>query len=47
VVASGTPPWIEARRRGDHLSEAEDQEKRREFYAFIGDFLATALRDSG
>jgi hypothetical protein len=43
VIASGTPPWIEARRRGEHLSEEVDAEQRRQFYAFIGDFLAEAL----
>ena len=46
VVASGTPPWIEARRRGEHLSDQADAEQRREFYAFIGEFLAEALRQS-
>jgi hypothetical protein len=45
VVASGTPPWIEARRRGRALSKFEDAEQRREFYAFIVNYLAQALRE--
>lgn len=44
VVASGTPPWIEARRRGQALSAEADAQQRREFYAFIVDFLAEAMR---
>ena len=47
VIASGTPPWIEARRRGLALTEAEDSAQRRQFYAFIGDFLADALAAPG
>jgi hypothetical protein len=43
VVASGIPPWIEARRRGEQLSGEDDAEQRRQFYAFIGDFLSEAL----
>jgi hypothetical protein len=46
VVASGTPPWIEARRRGQELSKQADAEQRRMFYAFIVDFLAKALREA-
>lgn len=46
VVASGTPPWIEARRRGERLSDEEDAEQRRQFYAFIGDYLTQALQQS-
>jgi hypothetical protein len=45
VVASGTPPWIESRRRGQVLSDAEDADQRRDFYAFIVNFLAQALRE--
>ncbi len=45
VVASGIPPWIESRRRGHALSAADDAEQRREFYAFIVNFLAKALRE--
>ena len=47
VVASGTPPWIEARRRGEQLTEDEDREQRRQFYAFIGDYLTSALPQPG
>ncbi|MHB8718196.1 MAG: hypothetical protein ACYDAC_04785 [Candidatus Dormibacteria bacterium] len=43
VVASGTPPWIEARRRGVVLSEDVDRAQRREFYGFLENFLAEAL----
>lgn len=45
VVASGTPPWIEARRRGQALTRFEDAEQRREFYGFIVNYLARALRE--
>jgi hypothetical protein len=45
VVATGTPPWIEARRRGQTLSKQADIEQRREFYAFIVNYLAQALRE--
>lgn len=45
VVARGTPPWIEARRRGEHLSDEEDHERRRQFYEFIGDYLDSALQE--
>ncbi|HEX4755674.1 MAG TPA: hypothetical protein VH661_07970 [Candidatus Dormibacteraeota bacterium] len=45
VVATGTPPWIEARRRGQTLTKQQDAEQRREFYAFIVDYLAQALRE--
>jgi hypothetical protein len=45
VVATGTPPWIEARRRGETLSKPADAEQRREFYAFIVNFLAQAVRE--
>ncbi|HEX4580166.1 MAG TPA: hypothetical protein VH498_09220 [Candidatus Dormibacteraeota bacterium] len=44
VVASGVPPWIESRRRGQARSGEEDAQQRREFYAFIVNFLAEALR---
>ena len=44
LVASGMPPWIEARRRGEQLSDEQDAEQRRQFYAFIGDFLGEALQ---
>lgn len=44
VLASGVPPWIEARRRGEQLTDQEDAEQRRQFYSFIGDFLAEALQ---
>lgn len=43
VVASGTPPWIDARRRGVHLSEEDDTAQRREFYGFLENFLSEAL----
>jgi hypothetical protein len=44
VVASGTPPWIEARRLGQHVTEEEDRERRRHFYTFLEEFLAEAIR---
>jgi hypothetical protein len=47
VVATGTPPWIEARRRGQTLGKQEDAEQRREFYSFIVNYLAQALREKG
>ena len=43
VVASGVPPWIDARRRGVALSEDDDAAQRRQFYAFLENFLAGAL----
>lgn len=43
VVASGMPPWIEARRRGVRLTDEQDAEQRREFYTFLENFLAQAL----
>jgi hypothetical protein len=44
VVASGTPPWIEARRNGHQLSDDEDREQRRAFYAFLENYLKDAVR---
>ena len=43
VLASGTPPWIEARRNGQHLTEEEDREQRRSFYGFLENFLRDAV----
>jgi hypothetical protein len=47
VIASGTPPWIESRRLGTVLSEDEDREQRRSFYAFLEEYLRNALRQLG
>ena len=44
VLASGVPPWIEARRLGKKLSEDEDREQRRSFYAFLEQYLTDAIR---
>jgi hypothetical protein len=44
VLASGTPPWIEARRLGRQVTAAEDQEQRRNFYTFLEEFLTEAIR---
>jgi hypothetical protein len=44
VLASGTPPWIEARRLGQHVSEEEDREQRRNFYTFLEEYLTEAIR---
>jgi hypothetical protein len=46
VLASGTPPWIEARRLGRQVSEDEDREQRRSFYAFLEEYLTEAIRPS-
>lgn len=43
VVAKGTPPWIEVRRRGVAITEAEDREQRRTFYDFLVTFLGDAV----
>lgn len=44
VLASGTPPWIEARRLGQRVSEEEDREQRRNFYTFLEEYLTEAIR---
>jgi hypothetical protein len=44
VLASGTPPWIEARRLGKKVSEDEDREQRRNFYTFLEEYLTEAIR---
>jgi hypothetical protein len=44
VLASGVPPWIEARRAGTHLTEDEDHDRRRDFYAFLEQYLTDAIR---
>jgi hypothetical protein len=44
VLASGTPPWIEARRLGKKVSEEEDREQRRNFYTFLEEYLTEAIR---
>lgn len=44
VVASGTPPWIEARQRGQVLGEEEDQAQRLEFYSFLDNYLTSSVR---
>ncbi|MDQ6856721.1 MAG: hypothetical protein M3Z57_06565 [Candidatus Dormibacteraeota bacterium] len=44
VLASGVPPWIEARRLGKHVTEDEDREQRRSFYAFLEEYLTEAIR---
>ena len=46
VLASGIPPWIEARRMGRQLTEDEDREQRRTFYAFLEDYLTEAIRQA-
>jgi hypothetical protein len=46
VLASGVPPWIEARRLGRHLTEEEDREQRSGFYAFLEEYLTTAIRQA-
>jgi len=43
VLASGVPPWIEARRSGQTLTEDEDREQRRSFYAFLEQYLTEAV----
>lgn len=43
LVAHGTPPWIEARRRGYTMSEDEDRDRRRRFYAFLEEYLSQAV----
>jgi hypothetical protein len=37
------PPWIEARRSGQTLTEEEDREQRRSFYAFLEQYLTEAV----
>ncbi len=44
VLATGTPPWIEARRLGRAVSEEEDHEQRRVFYTFLEEELTEAVR---
>jgi hypothetical protein len=44
VLASGVPPWIEARRLGAQVTEDEDREQRRSFYAFLEEYLTDAVR---
>ncbi|HEY8754829.1 MAG TPA: hypothetical protein VIN65_00540 [Candidatus Dormibacteraeota bacterium] len=46
VLASGVPPWIEARRLGRQLTEDEDREQRSGFYAFLEEYLSTAIRQA-
>ncbi len=46
VLASGVPPWIEARRLGKQVSEDEDREQRRNFYAFLEEYLTEAIRQA-
>ena len=43
VLASGVPPWIEARRAGRTLTEDEDVAQRRSFYAFLEQYLTEAI----
>ena len=43
VVASGMPPWIQARRQGVQLTDDADIAQRRDFYAFLENFLAESL----
>ena len=43
VLASGVPPWIEARRAGTRLTEDEDHDQRRDFYAFLEQYLTDAI----
>lgn len=44
VLASGMPPWIEARRQGRQLTEEEDREQRVQFYTFLEEYLTEAIR---
>jgi hypothetical protein len=44
VLASGVPPWIEARRLGKQVTEDEDREQRHSFYAFLEEYLTEAIR---
>jgi hypothetical protein len=44
VLASGTPPWIEARRLGQQVTEEQDREQRRNFYTFLEEYLTEAIR---
>jgi hypothetical protein len=46
VLASGVPPWIEARRLGRHLTEDEDREQRAGFYSFLEEYLTTAIHQA-
>jgi hypothetical protein len=46
VLASGVPPWIEARRLGKQVTEDEDREQRRSFYAFLEEYLTDAVRQA-
>ncbi|MGH7722365.1 MAG: hypothetical protein ACRENL_05950 [Candidatus Dormibacteria bacterium] len=46
VLASGVPPWIEARRLGRQVSEDEDREQRSGFYAFLEQYLSDAIRQA-
>jgi hypothetical protein len=46
VLASGVPPWIEARRLGQQVTEDEDREQRRSFYAFLEEYLTEAIRQA-
>ncbi len=46
VLASGVPPWIEARRLGKQVTEEEDREQRRSFYAFLEEYLTEAIRQA-
>jgi hypothetical protein len=43
VVASGMPPWIQARRQGVKLTDDADIAQRRDFYGFLENFLADSL----
>ncbi|MDQ2961095.1 MAG: hypothetical protein M3R48_08630 [Candidatus Dormibacteraeota bacterium] len=43
VVASGIPPWIQARRQGVQLTDDVDIAQRRDFYGFLENFLAESL----
>jgi hypothetical protein len=46
VLASGVPPWIEARRLGRHLTEDEDREQRASFYGFLEEYLTNAIHQA-
>ncbi len=45
LVGEGVPPWIERRRKGDHVLATIDISQRQRFYASIQDAIAGALLD--
>ena len=43
IVARATPPWIEARARGEQLSAEEDAAQRQSFYRSLAETLTVAI----